>query len=323
MAAPFLRKLNPLLKLAYFFSLFLISLGVALILSILVIMGVEGGSFEEVQAAFEAGELSDNVLTMELLNFVTQVTNFLAPALLFVLIFGRISVNSLWFKKPPAVVLLIPLLLIASNPFVEWSALLNDWLIPEGGWIESWALPMEQDAADSIEKTMEMPTASVLWRNIFFVAIVPAFCEEIAFRGVIQSLVAKASRNVHVGIWAAAIMFSLIHFQFYGFIPRVLLGAFFGYLLIWTGSIWAPIIAHFANNAIAVCVQYFYQHSGDEAANEFVRNSSFEWVPAIISVILFIGIVYLMIRKSLWKKIKPAYLWYDSSPRRPIHPMEN
>ena len=60
------------------------------------------------------------------------------------------------------------------------------------------------------------------------------------------------SGSVHVGIWLAAALFSAIHLQFYGFVPRMLLGALFGYLYIWTGNLWVPMLAHFFNNGFAV-----------------------------------------------------------------------
>lgn len=322
MPQPFLRTLNPLLKLAYFFSLFLISLGVALILSILVVMLIDGGSFAEVQKAFEEGTLSENVLTSELLNFVSQAVNFLAPALFFVLIFGRRSVNSFWFRKTSWLILLIPIIILAASPLIEWTSMLNEWLIPEGSWLESWAKPMEEEAQEAVQQALTMSGSSEFLRNILFIAIVPAICEEIAFRGVIQSLIAKSSANVHVGIWAAAILFSLIHFQFYGFIPRMLLGAFFGYLLIWTGSIWAPILAHFTNNAIAVGIHYFDQHVEGASKLAFEEFSVKLW-PAIVAVIIFIVLCAILVKRSRWKVIKPAYLWYESHPRRPVHPMEN
>lgn len=317
-----LKKLNPLLQLAYYFSLFMISLGIALVGSMFVVMLVDGDSFAEVQKAFENGDISDSVLAKEWINFITQIINFLLPALLFIWIFGRRSVNSFWFKKPSRGIYLIPLLVLACSPLIEWTGMLNDWLIPEGGWIESWARPMEDEARNATEQALSMPGYGELLRNLFFIAIIPAICEEIAFRGIIQSLIAKSSGNIHVGIWAGALLFSLIHFQFYGLIPRMLLGGFFGYLLIWTGSIWAPILAHFTNNALVVCTNYFYQHAEDVDYSAFEQFSIQTW-PAIVAVIFFTGLCFVLLKRSRWKSIKPSYLWYDTSPRHEIHPTEN
>ncbi|MDR1331763.1 MAG: CPBP family intramembrane metalloprotease [Tannerella sp.] len=88
--------------------------------------------------------------------------------------------------------------------------------------------------------------------NIVVMAVAAAVCEEFFFRGALLGILRRKMRNPHVVIWLVAFIFSAIHFQFYGFVPRMLLGAFMGYLLLWTGSIWAPVFAHFLNNAMAV-----------------------------------------------------------------------
>jgi len=68
----------------------------------------------------------------------------------------------------------------------------------------------------------------------------------------LQRVIGKWTRNHHIIIWSAAILFSAFHMQFFGFLPRMLLGAYFGYLLYWTRNIWIPVFAHFVNNAFAV-----------------------------------------------------------------------
>ena len=92
--------------------------------------------------------------------------------------------------------------------------------------------------------------------NIILIAIIPALGEELFFRGALQGVM-KAWKGAKLAIWITAIIFSAIHLQFYGFVPRMLLGAFFGYLLFWSENIWLPIIAHFVNNVLAVIFYYF------------------------------------------------------------------
>ena len=98
-------------------------------------------------------------------------------------------------------------------------------------------------------------------------AILPAIGEELLFRGVFQRLLTEWTRNIHWGIILAALLFSFFHFEFYGFLPRFLLGVFFGYLFVWTSSIWVPILAHFTNNFIIV-VYSFYQATGNRSITD-------------------------------------------------------
>lgn len=93
--------------------------------------------------------------------------------------------------------------------------------------------------------------------NILVMAILPALGEELLFRGVFQRLLTEWTRNIHWGILLAAMLFSFFHFEFFGFLPRFLLGVFFGYLFAWTSSIWVPILAHFTNNFIIVCYSFY------------------------------------------------------------------
>ena len=94
---------------------------------------------------------------------------------------------------------------------------------------------------------------------IVVIAVIPGVGEELLFRGFLQNILKRIFKNDHIAIWIAAILFSAIHFQFYGFIPRMLLGALFGYLYVWTGNLLIPIIAHFLNNSISLIALYIYQ----------------------------------------------------------------
>jgi hypothetical protein len=62
--------------------------------------------------------------------------------------------------------------------------------------------------------------------------------------------------NPHVAIILSAAIFSFIHFQFYGFLPRMFLGILLGYMFYITGSLWTSILMHFLNNGAAVVLYY-------------------------------------------------------------------
>lgn len=91
------------------------------------------------------------------------------------------------------------------------------------------------------------------------IAVIPAIGEELVFRGMIQNDLYRLTRNPHAAIWLAAIIFSAFHIQFFGFVPRMLLGAMFGYLYYWSGNLWLAVLAHFVNNGFTVIGLYLYQ----------------------------------------------------------------
>src|SRR6185437_15872902 len=90
--------------------------------------------------------------------------------------------------------------------------------------------------------------------NLLVMAFMAALSEEIFFRGLLQQMLIKNKINAHVAIVITAILFSAFHLQFFGFIPRMVLG----YLYYITQNLWVSIIAHFCNNAFAVVAMHFY-----------------------------------------------------------------
>jgi hypothetical protein len=92
--------------------------------------------------------------------------------------------------------------------------------------------------------------------NLVIIALTPAIAEELIFRGVFQRIFYNLFRSGHMAIWFTAFLFSTLHFQFFGFIPRFILGLVFGYLYFWSGTLWLPVISHFVNNAFPVVLAY-------------------------------------------------------------------
>lgn len=154
-------------------------------------------------------------------------------------------------SRKASVLLLAILATVASGPLLMASYELNALLIPEGSLLESWFKPTE----DKLEKLTAFMVSGdgVLQRVVilFSVATLPGIFEELSFRGVLQPLLIRATGSSFWGIAIASIVFSAIHYQFYGFLPRVLLGALFGWLAHRTGSLIPGMFAHFVNNALA------------------------------------------------------------------------
>jgi len=192
------------------------------------------------------------------------------------------------------------LALLVTNPFISVVGYLNQEMsLPE--WlsgVEQWMRSMEDQAEITIQKFIDVKSTGALFFNLFMIAVIPALGEEFLFRGVIQQIFTKMTRNYHLGIWISAFLFSALHMQFFGFVPRLLLGALFGYFLVFTGSIWIPVAAHFVNNAIGVLTLYS-AHNGESQLEkvvdpDFSSGIAHYWPLASISLATTLWLVYWM-----------------------------
>ncbi len=211
----------------------------------------------------EAGGSSIEVL--RLLQIFISTGMFIVPALFFSTLESKNWRNYLKFRRFPILFLFLTVvIMLSSGPVLEWSSEFNKGMKfpPFLREVEQWMLLKEQQMAEMTKLLLKMDSISVLLINLLMLAIIPALGEELVFRGCLQKIFARWTGNKHAAIWITAIIFSAIHVQFYGFIPRMLLGALFGYLLVWSGSLWIPILAHFLNNSIAAITAYVYQQQG-------------------------------------------------------------
>jgi len=156
-----------------------------------------------------------------------------------------------------AVVFLVVCLIPFNDLIIQWN---NSLSLPEPlKWMEFWMKDMEDKMRELTQVLTHFSSPTRLLAGFLVIAVLPGIGEELVFRGLLQNKLQALTRNPHVAIWIAAIIFSAIHFQFYGFLPRMLLGALFGYLYVWSGNLWVPILAHFVNNAFTLLMVYLYQ----------------------------------------------------------------
>ena len=190
--------------------------------------------------------------------------------------------------------------MLVAIPFINMLSWLNQQIIlPEAlSEIEKMMQSSEVQIAEITEKMLNVSTLGALLFNVFLVAVVPALGEELFFRGTIQRLLSDW-KGALFAIWITAFVFSAIHMQFYGFLPRMLLGAFLGYLLLWSGSLWLLIIAHFVNNSVAV-VFYYLKFNGVKVIDvETIGTDDTLWLGIISGIVcVFLG---FLIRKNTRK----------------------
>lgn len=188
------------------------------------------------------------------------------------------------------------LLMLIACPGISLLAVWNNAITfpPFLADLEASLRAMEERALELTEGFVKAPNMEVLVANLFVIAILPAFGEELTFRGLLFTFFDKKK----VAVWVGAIIFSAAHMQFFGFIPRMLLGALFGYVYLWSGSLWLPIIMHATNNAFAVIMYNAFDWAGlDPALADTFGSGDTLWVGLLSLALTAVGIYFF--RKQL------------------------
>ena len=148
--------------------------------------------------------------------------------------------------------------MVVIYPFIAWIGVWNDHLVLPDAFkgVEVWMRKMEDQNAEMTLMLTSFDEPLELLLGLIVIAGVAAFGEELLFRGVLQPIFTALSTNHHFGIWFTAALFSAIHLQFFGFFPRLILGAMFGYLFYWSSDLKVPMLAHFVNNGFIVIAMY-------------------------------------------------------------------
>lgn len=195
-------------------------------------------------------------------------------------------------------VLVVFSFMTVNSVFIEWNAGMG---LPEFmSGVENWMKEREEAAAGLTKFMTTFDSSGELAIAILVVAILPAIGEELVFRGYIQTQLTVGLNNPHLAIWISAALFSAIHLQFFGFIPRMLLGALFGYLYMWSGNLSYPIIAHFVNNAGQLILLYMIQNGTTDI--DMDSPESFPITVIILFSFITFGLLYYF-RKSFLKEV--------------------
>ena len=181
----------------------------------------------------------------------------------------------------------------ANSVIIEWN--MNVDLGQLSPAFEEWASAKEDQLKELTEYLTRFETIGGLLVGLIVIAVLPAIGEELLFRGLGQRMFHGLTNNHHAGIWIAAFLFSFIHLQFYGFFPRFLLGALFGYIYYWSGNLWYPIFAHFVNNGFTLIMLYMYQQKVTELNVE--ETESVPIYTALLALAVTIGMLYYFRKK--------------------------
>lgn len=275
----------------FFLILFLFT-GLILASAILIIAG--GGSIEKMQSI-------DFLRIMQLLQAILL---FLFPACLCAYLFSEQPLSYLKLNKQFdfKFLLMTLLLMLVVQPFISFVGYYNNLMtLPESlSEIEQWMRQTEDSTQALMERMLTTDSVGILLLNIFVIAIIAGLTEEFFFRGSLQQIFNKITNNKHIAIWITAFIFSAIHFQFYGFFPRLILGAILGYIFLWSGNLWISVIAHTFNNLMSVLMFHFtFGTPMYEEAQNF--GASADTIVATIISVIVSGIILYFLSKEFYK----------------------
>lgn len=227
---------------------------------------------------------------------------FILPPLITALIITRQPVRLLALGKGPSMnmTVLAVLVMIVSTPVMSWIIELNESIHLPGSMkdLEAQLRLMEDNAAAAVDTLLGPSTPFNLIINVLVIGVMAGFSEELFFRAGLQRLLSTTKMSSGAAVWIAAFIFSALHMQFFGFVPRLLLGVFFGYLLVWSGSVWLPMLIHMLNNSIYVILK---QVTGSGEPEFGGAESS--WIAITLSAILTIAAIWMLYNNRVNKQI--------------------
>lgn len=235
-------------------------------------------------------------------TLLQDVLVFMLPAIVTAVLMTRLPARFLWIDSAPH---LWPLLLAIAtlfaalpcmNKLIEWN---EAFTFPEGMHdLEQALRDAENQAGEFIKQILGGASFGSMIVSLCIVGLLAGLSEELFFRGAMLRLFRQANMNPHVSIWLVAIIFSIMHFQFFGFVPRMLLGAYFGYLVWWTRCLWIPVIVHAVNNSTVVVAQWAARGDEQETIVNTVGTSGTPvWIYAVSFLLTIVGLI-LVYRNS-------------------------
>ncbi|MBA9078509.1 CPBP family intramembrane glutamic endopeptidase [Rufibacter quisquiliarum] len=307
-------NLHPLKSLLLFFVFALAGLFIGSFLAVVLVKTIWGiGLMDIGDMLARPADYPESRPALVLYQGVVHLVGFTVAALAFLKVNAH---RPLAFLLPRATVpfylllgtvVLFLVIMPAASWVVDWNANVDFPDFMAG--FERWAKEKEEALRQLTLELTKIESVPQLILGLFVFAVLPAIGEELVFRGIVQNELQRWWRNPHVAIWVAAFIFGAIHMQFYGMLPRMLLGVLFGYLYWWSGNLWVPIVGHFTNNGFMVLMMFLQQRGQIQLDIESTQASP--WHLSLVSLGLTVGLLYVLYR---------AFRQHGAAPHEDVEP---
>jgi len=281
------KQLHPSLQLLLLIILTFFMLIIGLSISKFIIIHSYGANtFNSIMDPNNLANQSESVL------WIFQLTTTTLPLLITPLFFSYIIMREpdqylkTSFNFPWVLIAVVFFIMLFSNPLMEFIGNVNQAInLPQ------WMIEQEKQLQEASDDMLQMNSIWAMLFDLFLIGFLTAVAEEFLFRGCMQTIFTRWMKNKHAAIWTTAILFSAFHMEFFGFLPRLLLGVFFGYFVAWSGSVWTSVWAHFVNNGAVVIITYLFQHKLSNINPD--ANHNFTYVGYIISFIITLFLLFI------------------------------
>jgi membrane protease YdiL (CAAX protease family) len=294
---------NPWTSIFYLVLLFLAWNLVSQLIGSAMAVLVAGVGFTESQQLLEPPFTPKSKIFMYVAQGVSHFLGFTLFSFFFIKVMDKMNLKAYFNSKNIALQPSI-LIVLATFSFMIFNSIVIEWNMniefPEfmKGFGE-WARSMEDRLKQLTELFSSYGSFGEMLLALIIIGVFPAVGEELVFRGLLQNKLQRATHNAHLAIWISAIIFGAFHMQFFGVVPRILLGALFGYIYLYSGNIWYPILAHFVNNGLAVIIMYI----GPRYIDDFDANEVDSAVPLYASMVgLFACLIFFRYFMSQMKE---------------------
>jgi membrane protease YdiL (CAAX protease family) len=255
-------------------------------IAIALLSGQSGGRVTDMT---EAMRNPANAGLMRMVQVISVFLSMILPVLLIGWLVNRRPMQLIGFRsgiKGRQVVLVLGIVVL-SVMVAGVLGMLNKEIGLTPNW-KAQAERLEKAYAEQVSMMVNLKSFGGYLVSLLLMAVLPALGEEMLFRGGLQNFLTRATNNPWLSIIIVSIIFSVIHFSFFGFLPRLFLGVVLGAIFFYTQNLWLAVFAHFLNNAFAVTAMYVYVRRGkglQEAMNDDVVSY---WALLFLSALIYL-----------------------------------